>query len=76
MNKLPDDVLYIIYKYKHQLEYKHVIDQLKYFRIKCFFNIDFSNHCILFISCLDINNICAPPKRILNSIKYNNIKNK
>jgi len=70
MNKLPDDVLYIIYKYKHQLEYKHVIDQLKHYRIKCFFNINLNNHVYLFTSCLDINNINAPPKRILNCIKY------
>ena len=61
---LSDDVLYIIYKYKHELEFKHIIDELKLFRVKCFFNIDLNTHRHLFIKCLDINNIEAPPKRI------------
>ena len=73
MNSLPEDVLYTIYKYKHQLEYKHIIDELKNLRIKCFFNIDYYNHHNLFVKCLDINNICAPPKRILNTIKKHKI---
>jgi len=78
MNSLPEDVLYTIYKYKHQLEYKHIIDELKKLRIECFFRIDlnfnnmvYCNHYNLFVKCIDINNICAPPKRILNTIKYN-----
>ena len=71
METLPEEIQYTIYKYKHQLEYKHIIDELKNLRIKCFFNIDYCNHYNLFVTCLDINNICAPPKRILNTIKYN-----
>ena len=78
MNSLPEEIEYIIYKYKHQLEYKHVIDELKKLRIECFFRIDlnfnnmvYCNHFNLFVKCIDINNICAPPKRILNTIKSN-----
>ena len=77
MNSLPEDVLYTIYKYKHQLEYKHIIDDLKKLRIESFFRIDlyfnnmvYCNHSNLIVKCIDINNICAPPKRILNTIKY------
>ena len=33
---LPDDVLYIIYKYKHQLEYSDIMDELKQITIRCF----------------------------------------
>ena len=37
---LPDDVLHIIYKYKHQLEYSDIMDELKKITIRCFFNIN------------------------------------
>ena len=30
MNNLPDDVQYIIYKYKHQLEFNDVLNELTY----------------------------------------------
>ena len=30
METLPEEIQYTIYKYKHQLEYKHIIDELKY----------------------------------------------
>ena len=33
---LPYEVLYTIYKYKHQLEYVNVMDELKNIAIKCF----------------------------------------
>ena len=36
MNTLPEEIEHIIYKYKHQLEYKNIIEQIKYIRIKCF----------------------------------------
>ena len=28
MNNLPEPIIYNIYKYKHQLEFKHVLDEL------------------------------------------------
>ena len=36
METLPEEIQYTIYKYKHQLEYKHIIDELTNLRIKCF----------------------------------------
>ena len=39
MNKLSEDVQLIIYKYKHQLEYKSVTDELLQAKLNVFFNI-------------------------------------
>ena len=41
MNSLPEEIQYTIYKYKHQLEYKHIIDELKKLRIECFVSYRF-----------------------------------
>ena len=35
MNNLPDNVIDIIYRYKHNLEYTNVMDELTQTRINC-----------------------------------------
>ena len=35
MNNLPDHVIDIIYKYKHQIEMSNVFDELTQLRINC-----------------------------------------
>ena len=39
MNKLPDSVLDTIYKYKHEIEYKIVMDELIQHKINCRYNV-------------------------------------
>ena len=39
MNSLPQDILDTIYKYKHQLEYAKVMDELTQHKINCRFNV-------------------------------------
>ena len=73
---LPDNVLYIIYKYKHQLEYSDIMDELKQITIRCLFNINLNianmvylNHDKILVKCIDINNLHVTSKQILNTIK-------
>ena len=73
---LPDDVLHIIYKYKHQLEYSDIMDELKKIIIRCFFNINlktanmvYQNHDKTLVKCININNLHVTSKQILNTIK-------
>ena len=39
MNKLPDDVLDTIYKFKHQIEYAKVMDEIIQHKINCKYNV-------------------------------------
>ena len=39
MNRLPEDVLDTIYKYKHQIEFKDVLNELIQHKINCRFNV-------------------------------------
>ena len=39
MNRLPEDVLDIIYKYKHQIEFKDVLNELIQHKINCRLNV-------------------------------------
>ena len=39
MNRLPEDVLDTIYKYKHQLEYAKVMEDLIQHKINCRYNV-------------------------------------
>ena len=73
---LPDDVLHIIYKYKHQLEYSDIMDELKKITIRCFFNINlkianmvYQNQDKILVKCININNLHVTSKQILNTIK-------
>ena len=66
MNKLSEDVQLIIYKYKHQLEYKSVTDELLQAKLNVFFNIRLGHLQFLYFvgkdgikqTCLDIKNRC------------------
>ena len=42
MNRLPEDVLDTIYKYKHQLEYAEVMEDLIQHKINCRYNVTIS----------------------------------
>ena len=72
---LPDDVLIKIYYFKHQLDFKDVINELKSIIIKSFFNISvgLENMCYLhdnlLYKCININNLNITSKQILNTIK-------
>ena len=37
MNSLPEEIEYIIYKYKHQLDFKDVMKEFKKLTSRCFF---------------------------------------
>ena len=82
MNNLPDNVLDIIYKYKHQLELKDVMTELIEHKIHCKYNfaIDalkymfYVNNDGVRISCLDISSINVFAYEILNEIKNKNNK--
>ena len=39
MNKLPGSVLDLIYKLKHEIEYKKVMDELIQYKINCRYNV-------------------------------------
>ena len=77
MNSLPEEIEYIIYKYKHQLDFKDVMKELKKLTIRCFFNISagLENMCYLskenniLYKCINIMNLNATSKQILNTIK-------
>ena len=76
MNYLPHEVLYKVYMYKHQLEYKDTMDELKKITIRCFFNINLNlanmlylNHDKFLVTCININNVHITSKQILNTIK-------
>ena len=82
MNKLNEDIQLIIYKYKHQLEYKSVTDELLQAKLNVFFNIRLSHLQFLYFlskdgikqACLNIDKIDVTGKQLLELIKYN-IKN-
>ena len=76
MNYLPDDVLYLIYQYKHNIEFNDVMKELKQIIIRCFFNIDvgladmlYFRHDKFLCKCININNLGIASKQILNTIK-------
>ena len=72
---LPDDVFFY---FKHQLEFKDTLNELKTIIIRSFFNINvdlenmmyLSNHDNILYKCININSLNITPKQILNTIKY------
>ena len=70
---LPDDVLF--FYFKHQLDFKDVINELKNIIIKSFFNISVGLENMIYLhdnilyKCININNLNITPKHILNTIK-------
>ena len=77
MYLLPNDIKNKIYEYKHQLEFIEVMKEFKKIVIRCFFNIDVGlvNMCYLskenniLYKCINIMNLNATSKQILNAIK-------
>ena len=77
---LPDDVLIKIYYFKHQLDFKDVLNEFKQIIIKSFFNISAGFENMMYISkednilykCINIMNLNITSKQILNTIKIIN----
>ena len=80
MNKLPNDVLDIIYEFKHQLEYKYCMNELTNIRINCryIFSLNFvrqakyRTHENIFKPIIDINDINVNSFEILYVIRKRN----
>ena len=83
MNKLPSDVLNQIYKYKHELEFNCVMDELLQKRINCLYNFSLSAVRKMyyrtkggqFVTCLPIDSIDVYSSEILRVIKSKFIYN-
>ena len=79
MNKLNDNVLDIIYQYKHQLEFKDVMNELIKHKIHCRYNVTIEMLKYMFyvnqdgfkIACIDVSSINVFAYEILNEIKNN-----
>jgi hypothetical protein len=77
MNKLPDDIIYKIYNYKHQLEYKNTMNELLSKRIRCRYDLTLSavrqmkyrNHYGLLVKCIELDNIDVSSFELLKIIK-------
>ena len=77
MNKLPDSVLDTIYKYKHEIEYNIVMDELIQHKIKCRYNVTknmlkymfYLNECGIKVCCIDVSSIEVFSFEILDRIK-------
>ena len=77
MNKLNDNVLDIIYKYKHQLEFKDIMKELIQYKINCKYNVSMEDLKYMFyvnkdgvrVSCIDVSSINVFAYEILNLIK-------
>lgn len=71
-----DDVLDKIYYYKHNLEYRDVMDELLQTKINCYYNISLNQVRNMFyirdgmrIRCVDISSIEPSIYKILKQIK-------
>ena len=79
MNILPDNIIDIIYKYKHNLEYTNVMNELIQHKIHCKFNVTIEMLKYMFyvnqdgfkIACIDVSSINVFAYEILNEIKNN-----
>ena len=77
MNNLNDNVLDIIHKYKHQLEFKDVMYELIQHKIHCHYNVTIDMVKYMFylnkngvrIPCLDVTSINVFAYELLNEIK-------
>ena len=82
MNKIPEDIIYHIYKYKHHLEYKDTMDELLSKRIFCRYNLTLSavrqmkycNKYGVLIKCIDLHNIDVGSFELLNIINKTHFK--
>ena len=79
MNRLPEDVLDTIYKYKHQLEYAKVMENLIQHKINCRYNVTIGMLTYMFylneegerIPSIDVSSIEVFVFEILNRIRSN-----
>ena len=77
MNILPDNIIDIIYKYKHNLEYTNVMSELIQHKIHCKYNVTIEMLKYMFyvnqdgfkIACLDVTSINVFAYELLNEIK-------
>ena len=80
MNILPDNIIDIIYKYKHNLEYTNVMSELIQHKIHCKYNVTIEMLKYMFyvnqdgfkIACLDVTSINVFAYELLNEIKTKN----
>ncbi len=76
MNKLPDDIIYKIYNYKHQLEYTNTMNELLSKRIRCRYDLTLSsvrqmkyrNPYVLLVKCIELDNIDVSAFELLTII--------
>ena len=76
MGKLPDDIIYKIYNYKHQLEYKKTMDELLSKPIRCRYDLTLSavgqmkyrNPYGLMVKCIELDNIDVSAFELLTII--------
>ena len=77
MNILPDNIIDIIYKYKHNLEYTNVMNELIQHKIHCKYNVTIEMLKYMFyvnidgfkIACIDVSSISVFAYEILSEIK-------
>jgi len=76
MNNLPNEILYLVYQFKHNIEFNDVMNELKKIKMRCFFNIDmgladmnYLNHDKILVKCVNINNFNVTSTQILNYIR-------
>ena len=77
MNILPDSVLDTIYKYKHEIEFKDVLNELIQHKINCRYNVTtnmlkymfYLNECGIKVCCIDVSSIEVFSFELLDRIK-------
>ena len=77
MNILPGNIIDIIYKYKHNVEYTNVMNELIQHKIHCKYNVTIEMLKYMFyvnqdgfkIACIDVTSINVFAYEILNEIK-------
>ena len=83
MNRLPEDVLDTIYKYKHQIEFKDVLNELIQHKINCRFNVTigmltymlYVNEECVQIPSIDVSDMDVYAFEILSRIRSNTYYN-
>ena len=70
MNNLPEDVVDNIFKYKHQLEFKHVMDELTGKVDNLYFNSRLELLRWLILNCDEIDCIILSSNRRISVDKY------
>ena len=82
MNTLPDNVIDIIYEYKHNLEYTNVLDELTQLRINCrfLFSLNFVktsrylSHDKILKACINLKNLHVESYELLDVLRTRTFK--